>query len=609
MNIGEFLHGLHPFDGLDDGALARVERSVRIEFFPAGAEIIRRAGPASPSLYVVRSGAVEILDGERLIDLMGEGELFGFPSLLSGEPPSVDVRAHEDTICYAIDHGTAEEVMGSAAGLAFLASRASWRGGRPRAGPELSSALRSVGSLVGREPVVCDAGITVREAATLMAERRVSSLLVRHGPRLGIVTDRDLRTRVVAAGRGFDTPVEEVATFPARTVPPETQAGEVLLSMLDLGFHHFPIADAGGPLIGVVTDTDLMGMARQSPFALKSEIERAKDAEAVAAAGRRVPEVVCGLVEASVDPVDVGRVVAIAVDSMTSRLLRIEMDRVGEPPVPWAWLALGSAARREQALHTDQDHALAYDAVDGGEEEADAYFAELAGAVTDGLAASGIPRCDGGAMAENRSLRRSVEGWRRAFREWMADPGMKGSILTSIVFDYRRVAGSLDVESALDAEIRAAPHRPLFLRHLARRALDTRPPTGFFREFVVEAKGEHAGRLDVKHGGIMIVGNLARARAVAAGSTEKTTRGRLRAAAAAGSFDEETAEGLSEAFGLLWQERLRHQAAQVRAGEPPDDFVDPATLGQLTRSGLRTAFRIVANAQKVLDADLGLTRR
>ena len=163
----------------------------------------------------------------------------------------------------------------------------------------------------------------------------------------------------------------------------------------------------------------------------------------------------------------------------------------------------------------------------------------MAGAVTDGLAASGIPRCDGGAMAENRSLRRSVEGWRRAFREWMADPGTREassrpSCSTTVAWPGRWTSSPRSTPRSArlpPAPVPASP-RPAGARQAA--------PTGFFREFVVEAKGEHAGRLDVKHGGIMIIGNLARARAVAAGSTEKTTRGRLRAAADAGGFDDET---------------------------------------------------------------------
>ena len=210
-------------------------------------------------------------------------------------------------------------------------------------------------------------------------------------------------------------------------------------------------------------------------------------------------------------------------------------------------------------------------------------------------------------MAVHPSLRRSVAGWMAQFQSWMSDPGTEGSVLSSIAFDYRRIAGPLDIETPLDELIHSIPGRyPEFLRHLARRALDHRPPTGFFRNLVVESRGEHAGRLDVKHGGIMIVTSLARAWALREGRTEKRTLDRLRGAVASGQIDEETRDALEEAFRLLWQVRLEHQTAMVRAGHPPDDFVDPAVLGPITRRGLKEAFRIIGREQRGLAGDLGV---
>ena len=215
--------------------------------------------------------------------------------------------------------------------------------------------------------------------------------------------------------------------------------------------------------------------------------------------------------------VDVGHIVGFTIDALTRRLISLAIERYGEPPVPWAWLALGSAARQEQALHTDQDHALAYDLQGRTREEVDPYFADLAEFVTAGFEDAGIPRCDGDAMAANSALRKSIEGWTDAYKGWMTDPGVEGSVLLSIVFDYRRVMGPLDAEVPLDVLLRSCKRFPNFLRHLSRRALDEKPPTGFRKDLVVESKGQHAGRLDIKHKGIAIVGNLARAASIGAG--------------------------------------------------------------------------------------------
>src|SRR5581483_10244781 len=317
------------------------------------------------------------------------------------------------------------------------------------------------------------------------------------------------------------------------------------------------------------------GLGRHTPFAIKSAIERAGDRDGAVAAARELPSVVAALVDSNADPVEIGHIVAFTIDTLTRRLLELGMRRLGDPPGPWAWIALGSAARQEQAIHTDQDHAFAYDPGERPEEEVDPYFAQLTELVTEGLEGAGFPRCNGDAMATNRALRKTPEGWVRQFRDWMDEPGAIGSIFLSIAFDYRRVAGPLDIESWLDPMVRIAGRYPQFVRHLSRRALDERPPTGFFRDLVVEARGEHAGSLDVKRRGITIIGNLARAYAIGAGLTEKRTIGRLRAATAKGALDAETAGALEEAFRFLWGVRIDHHVARLRAGRELDDFLDP----------------------------------
>jgi signal-transduction protein with cAMP-binding, CBS, and nucleotidyltransferase domain len=334
---------------------------------------------------------------------------------------------------------------------------------------------------------------------------------------------------------------------------------------------------------------------------LAATIDGAEDRGTAVAAAREIPDLVCTLLDDGADAVKIGHVVGSSIDALTGRLLAFAIDDLGEPPVPWAWLALGSEARLEQALHTDQDHALAYEPGSRPVDEVDPYFAEHAELVTTGIEAAGIPRCDGDAMAITPGLRRSVDGWAAAFRRWMVDVGSEGSIFSSITFDHRRVSGPLDIEPTLHAVIAEAPDRyPNFLQHLARRALDGKPPTGFTRNLVVESKGEHAGRLDIKHGGVTIISNLARLFAIRAGRHEMSTLERLAAAEETEQITEEQRLALEEAFRLLWQIRLEHQVRQVRAKTDPDDFVDPGELGPIVRLGLKEAFRIIRDEQQRL---------
>ena len=608
MDVATFLSRHPPFDALPADALASVVRASQIEHFPAGTVILQEQGEPARFLYVIRKGAVELLSEGSLYDLLDEGEAFGQFSLLGGESPTATVRAHEDTLCYLIDGEVADRVLGTSAGRTFVIGtmRERLAASRDVATEPPGAPYRPIGGLLRRGVISAEPSMTVAEAAELMATERVSSLLVPMRDGWGIVTDRDLRTRVLAQRRSADTPVEEIATFPVKTLAENALAGEALLAMFAEGVHHFPVTRADGSVTGVVTDTDLMDIGRHTPFSIRSGIERARTREAVIEAGRELPDVVCALVAASSEPVGVGRVVALVVDALTEQLLKLAIERFGEPPVPWAWLALGSAARHEQALRTDQDHALAFDPQDLALEDIDRYFAEVTTFVVGGLEQAGIPRCEGDVMASNPLLRRPIAGWVETLRGWIAAPGRSGSVQSSILYDFRRVAGPLDAETELTRVIGEARHDELFVRHLARRAMEDRPPTGFLRDLVVRRKGEHVGRLDVKHGGIVIIGNLARVHAVRAGVSAKGTLDRLEGAAAAGAIEPDHARELAEAFRFLWDVRLRHQVAQVQAAQPPDDFMDPSDLGSVTRRGLKEAFRVIARAQRGLSSELGI---
>jgi CBS domain-containing protein len=607
--VDAFLRRYPPFDELADAELARVVDATQIEFFAAGTEILRQGGEPSMFLYVVRKGAVELLDQGAVIDLLGEGEAFGHPSLISGSSPAFSVRAHEDTLCYLISGDVAERVLAYRRGLAFFSASLRRRTVRALALRDADRAdprLVSVGSLVRRTPVVCRADETVHEAARRMVAERVSSLLVVGRGAHGIVTDRDLRARVVAEGRGPDVLVEDVMSTPLITVTEGSPAEEALLTMLQHGVHHLPVLGNGGAVVGVVSDTDLMGLERTTPFALRTAIERAPDDERVAAEGRTLGKAVRELVDAEFDPVLIGHVIAMTVDAMTRRLIELAVRDLGEPPGPWCWLALGSEARHEQAMATDQDHALAFDVSNDDVVEADRYFERLARRVTDGLEAAGIPRCAGGIMAEREAWRRTRSAWSREFPRLIREQTREGRRFASVALDYRAVAGPLEIESVFDEAIRGASKDSSFVRGLAVIAVAHKPPTGFLRDLVVEHGGSHAGTLNVKSGGIIPITALARARAIGTGILLNGTLPRLRAVADSGGLSPTAAAELEEAFHLLWRVRLEHQAERLEEGLPADDHVDPRKLGPLTRVALKESFRAIARAQRALSNELGL---
>ena len=553
-----------------------------------------------------------MLDGDHVVDLHQEGEVFGYVSLLTGEEPALTVRAHEETICYLVEGEVAKRILGSRRGASFLS-----RAVRKRELNLLENAIVAAASdpwaapvrgLVTRPPVTVEGTASIREAAQTMTAERVSSLLVRTGDGWGIVTDRDLRSRVLAAGLSPAEQVLDVASTPMATIEDGAPVSEVLSFMLERRIHHVPVIDGAGAVVGVVTDTDLMALERRSAFRVRREIETSATAEEAIRVVAAVPATLADLVEASVDPLEIVHVTAVTTDALTSRLLDFGIDSLGEPPCPWTWLALGSEARFEQGAVTDQDNALVYEVDPADADRVDGYFARLAELVNDGLAEAGIPRCRAGVVAANREWRGTLSEWEVRFRGWVEDPGRVGSAFSGIAFDYRPVCGPLDPRPVLDPVIRWAGEQPVFIRHLAKNAIEQRPPKGFLKAAVVEARGTSAVTLDMKHAGIAPITNIARIHALRGGSTESRTVRRIRGAIAHGQMSEEHGQALEEAFRLLWQIRLEHQARRIRAGGPVDDEVDPRDVGPLTRQALKEAFRMIDRAQEQLAAELGVRR-
>ena len=265
VDIPSFLRTYPPFDELTDDRLSTVVEHTHIEFYGRDQIILQAGGDPAQYLYVVRTGAVELVDEEQVLDLLSEGEVFGHPSLLSKMSPVVSVRAHEDCICYLIDREVAEDVLGTHSGLAFLSSTLRRRVVRALDGIDPSAVdpwQTPVGSLVRRPPVMAPIVSSIREAAELMTRERVSSLLVERANGMGILSDRDLRSRVLALGRSQDTVISEVLTSPVMPCPPDHGGGGDR-ALFERGVHHVPVVDRTGRVLGVVTDTDLMGLERR----------------------------------------------------------------------------------------------------------------------------------------------------------------------------------------------------------------------------------------------------------------------------------------------------------------------------------------------------------
>ena len=565
-------------------------------------------GDRGDGLYVVRSGAVEVRDETaELVDRVGTGEAFGMSSLLEHRPTRYRCAAVEDTLLLVLEPAAFDELSQAHPDFAtFFAAthhaRLSRAIGNLQRATSGSTALGTrVGDLVTREPVTTTPAASVRDAAAAMSAAGVSCVLVvEHLALVGIVTDRDLRNRVLAADLPTVSPVRSVMTPDPVTLSADALAFEALLEMVSRDIHHLPVVDETGRPVGLVTTTDLVRLENANPVYLAAAIGGQTTLAGVVAEAPGIRAVLGQLVERDVSAADVSRVATALGDAVRRRVLALVEEELGPPPVPYSWVVLGSTARDEEGFTADQDHAIVLGAEPDG--AGDAWFAALAERVTAALEQCGWPRCPGDVMATNPDWRLTVPQWRARFADWSREPQPDAVLHTAVFHDMRHLAGDRDLTEQVHlASVTTASAR--LLGHLSRQALAMRPPLGFFRGLVLERHGEHRDTLDIKRP-ISAVVQLARVHALRSGSPALSTRRRLAAAAAAGTIDHDAASELADALELMSYLRLHHQAAQARAGRTPDNNLRPADLTQRQRRHLRDAFEIVRSAQQRLSSTL-----
>jgi CBS domain-containing protein len=600
--LNTFLARYPPFDALSTDALQAVAADAQDVSYELGESVLVEDGMPAAALWVLLSGSMDLLHEGEVIQVLEPGECFGHPSLLTGMAPAFSVRAREPSRCAVLSAEVARHVLGTEAGAAYVAT--SMRKRLTRTGHTVH-ALLDVGttpvSAIMRAPEFCDPEDSIRQAAVRLGEPGAPALLVQLQGQLGIVSDADIRAAVANSDLALDDPVRQIVRAPVPTVPASQLAIEATIDMLASGSEHMAVLD-GDRVCGLLSAADLIGLDARSPIAVRHMILGAASQDELVRAVAQLPRLFQLLERAGVPPRELGRVLSLQQDAVVARLVDFSIWGRSPAPVAWTWLDLGSGARREFTLASDQDNALAYGTPAPGEEgEVDAYFERLGSDVNEGLVQCGIGLDNNGVLAGKRLWRMSKLAWLRTFDEAMAEPSESHLIRATVAFDFRATAGGLEVTAELTERIRAARDHPGFMRLLARSAAGFPVALGFRGQLATGKDGDPNGLLDLKRGAVIPLVNVVRFHALANGVTISPTADRIEAVAHVGGIDSSTADGLLEAFTVITRIRFSHHAALIAAGSPADNLINPDELPPIARGELRDALQVVRRAQKQIE--------
>ncbi|WP_339484628.1 DUF294 nucleotidyltransferase-like domain-containing protein [Pseudomonas sivasensis] len=609
QEISDHLYRFAPFDTLPKESVDAIARRVEVSYFKAGSDILE-AGAIIHDLHYVRSGAVEIYrrNGE-LYNRLVEGDLFGQAGLLRSNKVRFPARALEDSLIYYIPADVFADLCAQhdafadfveAEGHSRLKTAVEAQG---RASELIQLKCRG---LISRPLVWVTSDACVGDAAKIMTEQSVSCVLVMSSAGLqaaeiqGIVTDRDLRTRVVAAGRNADeTAARDIMTAEPVTIGADDSVFEAMLVMLRRNIHHLPVVHHGHP-IGLINLSDIIRYESHSSLYLVNRISNQISVDGLKSLLRDLRGTYIRMVRDGATAHMIGSAISGIGRAFTQRLLELAEKKLGPPPVPYCFMVLGSMARDEQLLVTDQDNALVlddrFDPI-----QHDAYFRALATFVSDGLAACGYSYCKGGIMATNDQWRQPLKVWRSYFDQWIEKPNPKTLLNSCIFFDLDGVFGELELVQELKVQCaRKSSAHPVFLSAMARIALNRTPPLGFFRTFVVETDGQHKRIINLKGRGTAPLTDLIRIHALACGSTAQNSFDRMDAIATSNVIPPEALKQLRYALEFLSMVRIRHQVDALEQGAALNNYVEPERFSNSERHNLKEAFQVLSNGQNFL---------
>ncbi len=526
--VADFLKRYPPFNELTGKDLQALAATVDILYREKGGFVFQEGETLHDAFYVIHKGAVDLRKGPStpIVDICDEGDIFGLRPLMAGEDYQLQAQAREESILYAIPIATFRpyvqtyEEVGNFL-LESFASNTRNPYDKDQGGQLLADLKREDSKAeytpfsevlpvqTSRNLISCSPDTPAKELAALMTENNVGSVLVEeNGLPVGIVTDKDLRNKVVTGANPIDAPAGNIMTTPIITYPRKMTITQAQLAMMKNGIGHVCLTEDGTPntpAIGIVSKYDLMLALGNSPEVLMRAIKRTRKIKRLKPIRDRVEYLLKGYLENNIPMSITMKLIAELNDACIKRVIELSLRKEGSPPARFAWLAMGSQGRGEQLLHTDQDNALVFEEVpDDRLEDVTDYFHKLARRVTKGLKTIGYEYCPADMMASNPQWCKSLNAWKETISSWIKNPGKEEVLLSSIFFDFNFTYGTKELVTELSDYIFDNVNKyPQFYYHLASGALQNPSPTGFFRQFLLEQDGKYKDYFDLKRRALM----------------------------------------------------------------------------------------------------------
>ncbi len=622
----EFLQVFPPFDRMETDALEFLAEHVKLAYYPKGTLILSPASNVAKTLYIVQrgkilarqAGDVSLVDYSSMT--LGPGECFPIGAVMAQRPSSNDYSVLEDFFCYELPDDKFFALMQKSTVFnlfctQFIASLLSQS--RQQLQSQFSQRVAEqqtmnspLATIIKKEPICVTRDTPIQKVVEVMAAGSIGSMIiVDHEQKpVGIFTQSDVLKRIVLPRTSLENPIHSVMSPDPHTLPLAANAYDAALAMAMHGVRHVLAVDEGGRLKGVVSERDLFALQRVGLRQIRLTIDTATTIDMLLQSSHDVRQLSLNMLAQGVGAEQITQFISALNDTLTRRIIQLNLDRHDLFGIDWAWLAFGSEGRDEQTFSTDQDNGIVFICTDiMDREQTQLRLLEFARDVNVDLDKCGFPMCSGKIMASNPELCLTLEEWEEKFDLWVRTPDPKALLNSTIFFDFRPLFGKFNLADRMRLSLlRKTRGNPLFLRLLAANALSVQPPLGKIRDFVTDNDPQHPGTIDLKKYGARLFIDAARIFAMAHDVAASNTVQRIRLTAQVMSVSPDEASAAIDAFNFIQLMRLRHQYSEQKEGLELDNLIRPDSLNEVERRILKEAFRQARKLQQRLKLDYQL---
>ncbi|AUC81711.1 DUF294 nucleotidyltransferase-like domain-containing protein [Lacinutrix sp. Bg11-31] len=625
--ILDFLKGFPPFDALTYDQLFTIASQVKVLYLEKDSYVFKQNEGLHDSFYVVKDGGIGVYRDNNLVDECDEGDIFGLRALIRKDHYLLDAKAIEESIVYSMSSKVLEDIIiTNPKANQFLIASFATNTRNPYSKedkgtlfanedflqPNTSSFSEIQSAKFSKNPIVCQAHTIIKEACLVMSHNKVGSIVITQNKQpIGIITDKDLRNKIATGLHAITHKVEAIMSTPVITFPPTITVAEAQIAMLKNDISHLCITKDGTPnseLIGILSEHDIIVIHGNNPSVLIKEIKRATSTEQLKYIREKAQELLNNYIEQHIPISFIANIISAINEAITKRIITLSITETNqEPPVPFAWLAIGSQGRKEQLLLTDQDNALVFeDVAENQKEIANAYFLTLAKAINNKLNTVGFELCPANMMASNPKWCLTVSEWKAQFKNWVTHPDADKIMLCNIFFDYDMVYGNHQLVDEMSSSIfEAIESYEIFLNFMSRNALKNPAPLSFFRSFLVEDSGEHKDQFDIKARAIMPLVDAARILVLSHKIKDiNSTIARYQKMETLEPQNKDLYASCISAFRIL----LRFRTQQGLKHDDSGRFIDVNSLSKADRLKLKGCFKPIKDIQELLKTRFKLSQ-